>query len=83
MQKLANRKSMLRFVTEDTVRYRGKLRRVVVEVSRCGYTGEIRLEGTRARFPFSWAGLYQSAAARAEAKARAERKEKKKRAAER
>jgi uncharacterized protein (DUF952 family) len=59
--RLANRKTRLTFATEDNVRYRGRLRCVVVEVDADGYGGAVRLEGTRARFPFSFAGLYNDA----------------------
>lgn len=58
MTSLLSRKSRLAFVSEDVVRYRGKLRRVVVEVEKDGYAGYVRLEGTRQRFPFSFGGLY-------------------------
>lgn len=61
MTRLSQRKSRLIFVTEDEVRYRGKYRRVVVEADASGYTARLRLEGTRARFEVSWAGIYQQA----------------------
>lgn len=61
MTSLADRKSLLKFVTSDEVRYRGKYRRVVIEVDRDGFTAKARLEGTRQRFPFSFAGLYSHA----------------------
>lgn len=61
MTSLETRKSRLCFMTSDTVRYRGKLRRVVVEVDTQGRTAQFRLEGTRARFPLSFAGMYVQA----------------------
>ena len=61
MTSLISRKSRLCFISEDCARYRGKLRRVVVEVDKTGYGGTVRLEGTRTRFPFSFAGLYDYA----------------------
>ena len=61
MTSLASRKTRLTILSEDTARYGGKLRRVVVEVDKTGYGGTVRLEGTRTRFPFSFAGLYDYA----------------------
>jgi hypothetical protein len=61
MTTITNRKSRLAFVTSDEVRYRGRYRRVIVEVHRDGTTADVRLEGTRARFPFSFGGLYNHA----------------------
>lgn len=58
MTSISERKSRLSFITEDTVRYGRKLRRIVVEVSRDGYTADVRLEGTRKRYPVSFAGIY-------------------------
>lgn len=58
MTSLISRKSRLCFMSEDVVRYRGKLRRVVVEVDTQGRQASLRLEGTRARFPLSFAGMY-------------------------
>jgi hypothetical protein len=59
--RLSKRKSALSFISEDTIRYRGRLRNIVVEVDRSGYTGVVRLEGTRQRFSFSFAGIYNHA----------------------
>jgi hypothetical protein len=59
--RLNERKSRLTFVTTDEVRYKSKYRAVVVEVDRSGFGGTVRLEGTRARFAFSFAGLYNHA----------------------
>lgn len=61
MTPLSTRKSRLCFIAEDTVRYRSKLRRVVVEVDRDGYAVNLRLEGTRQRFPLSFAAMYNQA----------------------
>ena len=58
MTSLITRKSRLAFVSEDQVRYRGRLRRVVVEVDKQGREASFRLEGTRSRFPLSFAGMY-------------------------
>jgi hypothetical protein len=74
MQAIESRKSKLAFVTSDEVRYRGKLRRVVVEVHRNGVTGDVRLENTRQRYPFSFGGLYNRAVFVAVEKQRLERK---------
>ena len=61
MTSLISRKSRLCFCSEDTIRYRGKYRRVVVEVDRDGCTANLRLEGTRQRFPLSFGGMYNQA----------------------
>lgn len=61
MTSLISRKSRLCFMSEDVVRYRGKLRRVVVEVDTQGRTAQFRLEGTRARYSLSFAGMYNKA----------------------
>lgn len=74
MKSLADRKSRLAFITEDTVRYRGSLRRIVVEVSRDGYTAEVRLEGTRTRYPFSFGGIFNHAVKSAVERQRAEKR---------
>jgi hypothetical protein len=78
-KKLSERKSRLAFTTDAEVRYRGKLRNVVVEVEN-GFTATVRLAGTRQRYPFSWHGLHDYAA---ELFARSERDRKKKERAER
>lgn len=74
MMKLSQRKSRLQFVTDAEVRYRGKLRPVVVEVSN-GFVASVRLGGTKQRYPFSWHGLFVYSADRF---ARAEQDRKKK-----
>lgn len=61
MTKLSERKTRLQFTTGAEVRYRGKLRAVVVEVENA-FTGHVRLAGTRQRYPFSWHGLHDYAA---------------------
>jgi hypothetical protein len=73
MTKLSERKTQLRFTTGAEVRYRGKLRAVVVEVDN-EFTASIRLQGTRQRYQFSWHGLHDYAA---EIFARAEKQRRK------
>lgn len=72
MTSIAKRKSRLTFETSDVIRYRGKLREVVIEASE--YTASVRLKGTRQRFEVSWAGLYNHAVKVAVERQRAERK---------
>jgi hypothetical protein len=60
MAHLSKRKSRLVFTTSDAVRYRGKMREVVVEVSP--FIATCRLAGTRTRYEMSWAGIFQHAA---------------------
>jgi hypothetical protein len=61
MTKLSARKTRLSFTTDAEVRYRGKLRNVVIEVAN-GFTANVRLSGTRQRYAFSWHGLHDWAA---------------------
>ena len=75
MTKLSQRKTKLSFTTDAEVRYRGRLRAVVVEVEN-GLTATVRLAGTRLRYPFSWRGLHDWAA---ELYARQERQERERR----
>lgn len=63
MTKLSERKTRLQFTTDAEVRYRGKLRAVVVEVEN-GFTASVRLAGTRQRYQFSWEGVFVHAADR-------------------
>ena len=56
MTLLGKRKRRLTFETSDTVRYRGKLRAVVIECRP--FVASVRLKGTRQRFETSWAGVY-------------------------
>jgi Fic family protein len=79
MTKLSERKTKLSFTTGAEIRYRGKLRAVVVEVENA-FTANVRLAGTRQRYPFSWHGLHDWAA---ELYARSERDRKKKERLER
>lgn len=72
MTALAKRKTRLTFETSDSVRYRGKLREIIIEATE--YTAAIRLKGTRQRFELSWAGIYNQAVKVSVDKARAERK---------
>jgi hypothetical protein len=74
MTKLSERKTKLQFQTDAEIRYRGKMRAVIVEVESTGFTGCVRLAGTRVRYPFSWAGLFTHAA---EIFARSERERRK------
>ena len=74
MTKLSERKTRLAFTTDAEVRYRGKLRPVVIEVQN-GFTASVRLQGTRQRYEFSWHGLHDWAA---ELHARREREQRKK-----
>jgi hypothetical protein len=72
MSHLTKRKSKLVFTTADTVRYKGKLREVVVEVSP--FIATCRLAGTRTRYEMSWSGIFGHAARVFADKQRAERK---------
>ena len=73
MTKLSERKTKLQFTTDAEVRYRGRLRPVVVEVNN-GFVASVRLQGTRQRYEFSWHGLHDWAAG---LHARAEREKRK------
>lgn len=79
MTRLSERKTKLAFTTDAEIRYKGKLRAVVVEVDN-GFHASVRLQGTRQRYPFSWHGLHDWAA---ENFAKAERDRRKKERAER
>lgn len=61
MKKLSQRKSRLAFTTDAEVRYRGKMRAIIIEVDN-PFSGNVRLAGTRQRYPFSWHGLHDYAA---------------------
>lgn len=61
MTHLSQRKTRLQFTTGAEVRYRGKLRAVVVEVNN-EHTASVRLQGTRQRYEFSWHWLHDMAA---------------------
>lgn len=61
MTRLSERKTKLQFTTDAEVRYRGKMRAVVIEVQN-GYCASVRLQGTRQRYEFSWHGLHDWAA---------------------
>jgi hypothetical protein len=73
---LAKRKTRLQFETSDSVRYRGRLREIVVEATE--YTASVRLKGTRQRYEVSWAGIWNHAVKVAVERARAEHKAKRK-----
>lgn len=79
MTKLAERKSRLAFTTSAEVRYRSKPRAVVVEVDS-PFGANVRLQGTRQRYWFSWHQLFMMAA---ENFARSERERRKKERIER
>lgn len=79
MTRLSARKTKLQFTTDAEVRYRGKLRSVIVEVQN-GFTATVRLAGTRQRYEFSWHGLHDYAA---ELYARQQRESRRKERAER
>ena len=61
MTRLAERKTRLSLITNQTARYRGQDRAVVVEVSP--EIATLRLLGTRTRYEVSWRGVFDYAAA--------------------
>lgn len=61
MTKLSDRKTRLCFTTDAEIRYRGRMRAIVIEVEN-GYHASARLAGTRQRYPFSWEWLFKSSA---------------------
>jgi len=61
MTKLSQRKTKLSFVTDSELRYRGKLRSIVIEVEN-GFHASTRLAGTRQRYGFSFEWLFKHAA---------------------
>lgn len=77
MTKLSSRKTKLQFTTDAEIRYRGKLRAVVVEVNN-GFVASVRLAGTRQRYEFSWHGLHDWASANFARQEAARRKEERK-----
>ncbi len=77
MSKLAQRKTRLIFETGEMVRYRGKLREVIVCAETFG--GYVRLKGTKQRLPFSYAALYDHSAKLYANQLRAEKQTKKRR----
>jgi hypothetical protein len=76
MTHLTKRKSKLVFTTADAIRYKGKLREVVIEVSP--FIATCRLSGTSTRYEMSWSGVFTHAARVYADKVRAERKAKRK-----
>jgi hypothetical protein len=58
--RLAKRKTRLIFITNQTARYRGKEREIVVEVYP--EYASVRLHGTRTRYEVSWRGVFELAA---------------------
>lgn len=57
MTRLTERKTRLNLVTAGEIRYRGKYRAVIVEVTPLLAT--VRLSGSRTRYPVSWEGVAQ------------------------
>ena len=70
---LSERKTRLCFTTSAEIRYRGKLRPVVIEAEN-GYWANARLARTRQRYPFSWEAVFVTAAKLFAEKERARRK---------
>ena len=60
MTHLAKRKTRLVFTTNQTVRYRGKEREIVIEVFP--EHAAVRLLGTRTPYEISWRGVFDLAA---------------------
>lgn len=58
MTKLTERKTRLLFETEETARYRGKERAIVVEPDMHGLTLTMRLKGTKVRYEGSWGAVF-------------------------
>lgn len=56
MSRLRQRKTKLEFITNSTVRYRGRDREIVIEA--LPDTAVIRLLGTRVSYEVSWRGVY-------------------------
>lgn len=79
MTRLSQRKTRLCFTTDAEIRYRSRMRAVVVEVEN-GFHASVRLAGTRQRYPFSWEWLFKNAA---DLFARQERERRKRERAER
>jgi hypothetical protein len=57
--KIAERKTRLSFITNQTARYRGKLREIVIEVFP--EHAAVRLLGTRTRYEVSWRTIFDVA----------------------
>ena len=60
MKKIAERKSRLSFITNQTARYRGREREIVIEVFP--EHAAVRLLGTRTRYEASWRAFFDLAA---------------------
>ncbi len=56
MKRIAERKSRLTFETDQEIRYRGKMRAVIVEPSPFFCT--VRLKGSRVRYEVPWYAVY-------------------------
>ena len=56
MTRLRQRKTQLAFITNATVRYRGKDRDIVIEA--LPDTAVVRLLGTRVKYEVSWRGVH-------------------------
>jgi hypothetical protein len=59
--RLSERKTKLQFTTDAEVRYRGKMRAIVIEVNG-GYWFSVRLQGTRQRYELSWMQVFEASA---------------------
>ncbi len=73
MTSLATRKTRLSFETDAEVRYRGKMRSIVIEANDT-YNATVRLKGTRQRLEISWLAVHDLAAKIAADRERAARK---------
>jgi hypothetical protein len=76
MTALKERKTNLAFQVEAEIRECGRYRKIVLEPKP--FFLEVRLSGTRTRFPVSYEAIYQLAARIAADRERAERKERRK-----
>jgi len=77
MTALRNRKRRLKFETDQEIRYRSKMRPVIVEPN--AWFCAVRLKGTRVRYEIAWETIFKRAAMIHADKLRAERKLKRKR----
>ena len=60
MTSLSERKTRLVIETSETVRYRGKLRPIIIELKP--YFCSARLKGTRVRYDMPWMSIFTRAA---------------------
>lgn len=61
MTHLAKRKTKLSFATEETIHYKRKERKIMVEVFP--HHVEVHLSGIQQRYAISWNGIFTKAAA--------------------